>query len=95
MNTTVIIYPNDNGGIALLYPTGLFSVQNTALKDVPLGKPFRIITTSELPEDFFADLPNGSPDRINYFPAWTADFSNPDGVGRRGKFQPALPRSET
>lgn len=89
MSRTVIIYPNDDGGIALLYPTGLYSVENTALKDVPFGKPFRIISTDDLPDDPFADLPVGSPDRIDYFPAWTADFSNPDGTGRRGKFQPA------
>lgn len=94
MSKTVIIYPNDDGGIALIYPTGLFSVENTALKDVPLGKPFKIINTDELPKDPFADLPEGSPDRIDYFAAWTADFSKPDGTGRRGKFQPAALRNE-
>jgi hypothetical protein len=90
MSRQVIIYPNDSGGITLLYPSGLYSTENTALKDVPFGKPFRIINTEQLPTDPFAHLPIGSPDRIDYFPAWTADFSKPDGIGRRGKFQPAL-----
>lgn len=48
-----IIYPTDDGGVAVLIPapnSGL-SVEEVARKDVPLGKPFKIVNASDIPED--------------------------------------------
>jgi hypothetical protein len=66
-----VIYPNDFGGLAILTPIlecGL-TVGEIALKDVPAGKPFLIVDSSDLPQS------------DEYFAAWTADFSEPDGIG--------------
>ena len=50
-----IIYKNDQGGIAVIYPSPealtQYSIQAIALKDVPEGKPFKIIDISDLPSD--------------------------------------------
>lgn len=51
--TQAIIYPNDEGGVALVMPApecGL-TIEEIAAKDVPAGKPYRIVTYSDLPED--------------------------------------------
>ena len=48
-----IIYQTDNGGVAVITPwleSGL-TIEQIALKDVPFGKPFRIINVSDLPSD--------------------------------------------
>jgi len=48
-----IIYKNDDGTIALVIPApdcGL-TIEQIALKDVPAGKPFKIINASDVPED--------------------------------------------
>lgn len=48
-----IIYQNENGGVAVIIPApdcGL-TVEKIALKDVPAGKPFKIIDVSDLPSD--------------------------------------------
>ena len=48
-----IIYPNDNGGVVLVMPVpdcGL-TIDEIAAKDVPSGKPFKIVDYSDLPED--------------------------------------------
>jgi hypothetical protein len=62
----LIIYPNDNGGIGILTPTpdcGL-SLQEIAAKDVPAGKPWKIVDAADIPADrTFRD-------------AWTADFTD-------------------
>ena len=63
-----IIYSNDEGGVALVVPTGELTVAEVARKDVPVGKPYRLINRSD-----FADF--------DFFDAWEADFSNPDGYG--------------
>jgi len=61
----LIIYPNDTGGIVLLTPApecGL-SLQEIAAKDVPAGKPWKIVDAADIPADrTFRD-------------AWTADFT--------------------
>ena len=52
MNQT-IIYPNDNGGVALVMPSpecGL-TIEEIAAKDVPAGKPYKIVNYFDLPED--------------------------------------------
>lgn len=48
-----IIYPNDTGGVAIVIPApdcGL-SIEEIAAKDVPAGKPHKIIDVSEIPQD--------------------------------------------
>lgn len=48
-----IIYPTDDGGVAVVVPApecGL-TVEEIAAKDVPSGKPFRIVDISDIPED--------------------------------------------
>lgn len=48
-----IIYPTDDGGVAVLIPapnSGL-SIEEVARKDVPLGKPFKIVNDSDIPDD--------------------------------------------
>lgn len=61
----LIIYPNDNGGICVLTPApecGL-SIEQIAAKDVPAGKPYKIVDAADIPADrTFRD-------------AWTADFT--------------------
>jgi hypothetical protein len=51
--TQVIIYPNDNGGVAVMAPAmecGL-TIEQIAAKDVPHGKPYQIVDASELPQE--------------------------------------------
>lgn len=48
-----IIYPNDDGGVSIIVPAaecGL-SIEAIAAKDVPAGKPFKIVDVSDIPED--------------------------------------------
>ena len=48
-----IIYPTDDGGVAVIVPAaecGL-SIEEIAAKDVPAGKPFKIVDVSDIPED--------------------------------------------
>lgn len=51
----VIIYKQDNAALAVICPTqeaiDLYGIEAIALKDVPFGKPFKIIDSTELPED--------------------------------------------
>jgi hypothetical protein len=48
-----IIYPTDDGGVAIIIPTiecGL-TIEQIATKDVPEGKPYKIIDTTDVPSD--------------------------------------------
>jgi hypothetical protein len=48
-----IIYPNDEGGVSILIPAvecGL-TIEEIAAKDVPTGKPFKIVDVSDVPTD--------------------------------------------
>ena len=48
-----ILYPDD-GGVAVITPAdncGL-TVEEIAAKDVPSGRPYRIVDASEVPTDF-------------------------------------------
>jgi len=67
--TNAIIYPQDNGNIALVMPTGELPIEQVAQKDVPAGKPYLIVNYADIPADH------------TFFGAWEADFSNPDGHG--------------
>ncbi len=66
-----IIY-NNNGCVAVIFPApncGL-TVEQIALKDVPFGKPFKIMNIEDLPQD-------GSPQE-----AWIVDEADlTDGIG--------------
>ena len=46
--TQRIIYPTDEGGVAIIIPAE--SVK-TALKDVPAGKPYKIVDVTDVPTD--------------------------------------------
>ena len=64
-----IIYPSESG-IAVINPSGVLSIEETALKDVPTGVKYKIIDVSDLPPD--RDFRN----------AWEYDFIDSfDGVG--------------
>jgi hypothetical protein len=48
-----IIYPNDEGGVSVVIPApecGL-TIEEIAAKDVPAGKPFKIVDVSDIPID--------------------------------------------
>jgi hypothetical protein len=67
--TNVIIYPQDNGTIAVVIPTGELPIAEVAKKDVPAGVPYLLINAADVPADRTA------------FEVWEVDFSNPDGHG--------------
>jgi hypothetical protein len=48
-----IIYPNDNGGVVILTPSPNWNgtLEELAVKDVPSGKPYKIVDGSEIPSD--------------------------------------------
>ena len=69
-----IIYKTDEGGVAVIIPTPealkQHGIQAIAIKDVPAGKPFKIIDASEIPTD------RSTRD------AWTVDEADlTDGIG--------------
>lgn len=48
-----IIYPTDEGGVAVIIPMpdcGL-TIEQIAAKDVPQGKPFKIVDVIDIPTD--------------------------------------------
>lgn len=73
----VIIYKQDNGVVAIVYPTeealALYGIEAIAQKDVPAGKPYKIVAASEIPTD------------RSLRDAWTVDDADlTDGVGANG-----------
>ena len=51
--TQLIIYPNDDGGVCILTPApecGL-TIEEIAAKDVPAGKPYKIVDGADIPTD--------------------------------------------
>lgn len=50
-----IIFQTDEGGVAVIVPSPesveLYGVEAIALKDVPTGKPFKIVDTDSIPSD--------------------------------------------
>ena len=66
----IIIYSHQNG-VAVMTPTGELSIEETAKKDVPTGIKYKIINSSDLPDDY------------EFFGAWEYDFdkNGHDGVG--------------
>lgn len=55
MTNQRIIYPDDNGGVAIIVPAPEWLEQNSmealAAKDVPAGKPWKIVDVAEIPSD--------------------------------------------
>jgi len=50
-----IIYTQENGVVAVIIPTqeaiNLYGIEAIAQKDVPTGKPYKIVDTSDIPTD--------------------------------------------
>jgi hypothetical protein len=50
-----IIYPNDDGGVSIIAPAPealeTMTIEEIAAKDVPAGKPFKIVDVSDIPSD--------------------------------------------
>ena len=72
--TQRIIYSTDDGGVAIIIPTPECLLEHTieeiADKDVPAGKPYKIVDVSDIPSD------------RTFRAAWTVDEEDlTDGVG--------------
>ena len=50
MENQRIIYPNDEGGVAIVVPAPGVAIEDV-LKAVPAGKPYKIVDVSEIPSD--------------------------------------------
>ena len=50
-----IIFKTDEGGVAVIIPTpealASYTIEEIAEKDVPEGKPFKIVTDADIPAD--------------------------------------------
>lgn len=50
-----IIYPTDDGGVAIVIPAPealeTMTIEEIAAKDVPAGKPYRIVDVNDVPSD--------------------------------------------
>ena len=53
--TKRIIYPIDNGGVAVIVPAPEYlethTIEELAAKDVPAGKPYQIVDVADIPTD--------------------------------------------
>jgi len=67
--TKRIIYQTQDGGVAIIIPSGELPIEEVARKDVPAGVQFKIIDTTEVPDD------------RTFRSAWEADMTSPSGVG--------------
>jgi hypothetical protein len=48
-----IIYPNDDGGVAIIIPAPecVLTIEEIAAKSVPEGKPYKIVDVADIPTD--------------------------------------------
>ena len=47
-----IIYPTDDGGVAIIIPADCgLTIEEIAAKDVPEGKPYKIVDVADIPTD--------------------------------------------
>jgi len=48
-----IIYPTDDGGVSVIVPSPNceLTIEQIAAKDVPAGKPYKIVDVSDIPSD--------------------------------------------
>lgn len=72
--SNLVIYQNDDGGVSIIIPSHealmAYGIDAIAQKDVPEGKPYKIISSEDVPTD--------RSDRD----AWTVDAADlTDGVG--------------
>jgi hypothetical protein len=50
--TKRIIYPTDDGGVAIIIPADCgLTIEEIAAKDVPEGKPYKIVDVADIPTD--------------------------------------------
>lgn len=69
----VIVYQTDEGGVAVVHPApnSVLTIQEIAEKDVPTGKPYKIVADTDIPTDRRARS------------SWTVNVSDlTDGVGQ-------------
>lgn len=66
-----IIYQSDEGGVAVIIPCDCgLTIEQIAAKDVPTGRPYKIVNASDIPSD------------RTQREAWTVDEADlTDGVG--------------
>ena len=69
-----IIFPTDDGGVAVIVPSPNclqeHTIEEIAAKDVPAGKPYKIVDVSDIPSD------------RTFRNAWTVNKADlTDGVG--------------
>jgi len=64
-----IFYPNPEGGVSIIIPSGELPIEEVAQKDVPAGTPYLVVEDDVVPSD------------RSFRNTWEADFSNPDGYG--------------
>jgi hypothetical protein len=69
-----IIYPTDDGGVSVIVPSPNclqeHTIEEIAAKDVPAGKPYKIVSVDDIPSD------------RTFRNAWTVDEAElTDGVG--------------
>lgn len=49
----LIIYQNEDGGVAIITPSDCgLTIKEIAEKDVPTGKPYKIVNLSDIPKDY-------------------------------------------
>ena len=47
-----IIFPTDDGGVAVIIPADCgLTIEQIAAKDVPAGKPYKIVDAADIPTD--------------------------------------------
>lgn len=78
----LVVYQGENGSVCLVAPSpeavSKWGVEAIARKDVPAGKPFRIVNATDIPSD------------PTFFEAWEVDpASLTDGVGAESNDFPA------
>ena len=78
-----IIFPNDRGGVAVIIPAPecllTHTIQEIAEKDVPAGKPYKIVDVADIPSD------------RTFRNAWTVNEADlTDGVGAESNEFPGL-----
>lgn len=81
--TQRIIFQTDEGGVAVIVPSPeaieQYGIEAIALKDVPDGKPFKIVDTADIPSD------------RTFRGAWEVDSATlTDGVGAESNSFPEV-----
>jgi len=52
MSDKRIIFPTDDGGVAVIVPADCgLTIEEIAAKDVPAGKPYKIVDVADIPTD--------------------------------------------